>query len=155
MQYPTAQYRFRNSSSNVQVIKDSLSALDSPVTEHYLLFINVLNYNEEEFAQALRLWDWSRQYKIFALPSFLFPVVENTLTELNMKFRMNTLTIYERPPNFMNAKETNKCPDSLVIRSLSPQDANTIDELWHSRQKGSFEFIEALIVYNFSLGLYK
>ena len=76
--------------------------------DRYQLFINVLNYNEEEVAQALKQWDWSRKYKIFALPSFLFPVVEKTLRETNMNIRMTTLKIYERQMSFMNAKETIK-----------------------------------------------
>ncbi|TMW43518.1 hypothetical protein DOY81_011401 [Sarcophaga bullata] len=68
---------------------------------------------------------------------------------------MTTLKIYERQMSFINTKETIKCPDSLVLRSLSVEDAKIINDVWYSRQNGSLEFIETLIKYNISLGLYK
>ncbi|KAM7340997.1 uncharacterized protein ACRADG_001122 [Cochliomyia hominivorax] len=123
------------------------------ILDSYQLFINILKFNNEE-VKALKLWDWSRKYKIFCLPAILFPVVDKTLRELNMNIRMTTLKIYQREHNLIMDKKI-EIPNTLVLRSLSNSDAKIIDDIWYSRQSGSLEFIQSLIKYNVSFGLYR
>ncbi|XP_065357002.1 uncharacterized protein LOC135951307 [Calliphora vicina] len=123
------------------------------ILDRYQLFINTLNLNVDELLNALKLWDWSRKYKIFALPALLFPVVEKTLRELNINIRMTTLKIYQRDRSCVNYNEIS-IPNTLVLRPLSTTDANLINDTWYSRQNGSLEFIQSLITYNINLGLY-
>ncbi|XP_075154033.1 uncharacterized protein LOC142227390 [Haematobia irritans] len=123
------------------------------IEDQYQLFINCVTFDQDEISTALKSFDWTRPYKITALPEILMDIVEETLQGLEVKYRHTSLRTYEQDRNAMQLNKI-PCPEKYEVRPLSVPDATTINNLWYSRQEGSLDFLETLIAYNISLGVY-
>uniref|UniRef100_A0A1I8P225 N-acetyltransferase domain-containing protein n=2 Tax=Stomoxys calcitrans TaxID=35570 RepID=A0A1I8P225_STOCA len=124
------------------------------IEDQYQLFINCVVYNEEEITMGINSMDWKRAYKITALPAILMDIVEKTLQGLPVKYRHTTLWTYEQDREAIQLNTT-QCPEGFEVRPLSVSDAATVNNLWYSRQDGSLDFLESVITYNISLGVYR
>ncbi|XP_054082931.1 uncharacterized protein LOC105209797 [Zeugodacus cucurbitae] len=125
------------------------------IVDCFQLFVHILPVKEAQtlLRTALKMLDWTKGFKITAIPDMYIDTVHKVLEELRLTWEGIRLNIYQLArEKALNIKVS--CPSGFKMRSLNIADAKLINELWHANNAGSLEIIKRLIIYNNNIGVY-
>ncbi|XP_034473677.1 uncharacterized protein LOC117781066 [Drosophila innubila] len=119
------------------------------------VYFNTLSNNLERLANALLCLTYSsEEYQLHGYEERLAPAADVYIRQCDNSQRLLLKTSWYRASKEVVAKFSIEPPSGITLRELETKDAETVNEIWPYREKGSEEFVKCLIDHNISVGAY-